>query len=54
MNPFRDREIITPDDEDDIAERMAEACEREMERGDYLRDEMIDRLMEERDRRNAS
>lgn len=47
MNPFRDREIITPDDEDDIADRKAAAYEREIERGDILRDEQRDRAMEE-------
>ena len=54
MNPFRDREIITPDDEDDIADRKAAAYEREIERGDMLRDEQRDRQMEERDEISAA
>lgn len=45
---MKDREIITPDDEEDIADRRAAAYEREIERGDYLRDEQRDRLAEER------
>jgi len=49
MNPFRDREIITPDDEEDIADRKAAAYEREIDRADYLRDERRDREMEERE-----
>ena len=48
MSPIRDREIVTPDDEDDIAEARAEAYEREICRGDYLADELRDRQMEER------
>jgi hypothetical protein len=47
MNPFRDREIITPDDENDIANSKSAAYEREIDRGDYLRDEQKDRQMEE-------
>ena len=50
MKPLRDREIITPDDEDDIAARKAEAYEREINRGDYLRDEMIDRQFEKEEK----
>lgn len=49
MSPFRDREIITPDDEDDIADARAEAREREICRGDYLADELRDRQAEERE-----
>jgi hypothetical protein len=45
---MKDREIITPDDEDDIANRRAAAYEREIDHGDYLRDEQQDRLAEER------
>jgi len=47
MNPFKDRDIVTPDDEDDIADAKAAAYEREIERGDRLHDEMKDRQMEE-------
>ena len=47
MNTLKDRQIITPDDEDDIADHKAAAYEREIDRADYLRDEMKDRQMEE-------
>ena len=45
---MKDREIITPDDEDDDNARRHAAYEREIDRGDYLRDEQQDRLAEER------
>ena len=45
---MKDREIITPYDDDDIANRRAAAYEREIERGDYLRDEQQDRIAGER------
>ena len=45
---MKDREIIAPDDEEDDIDRRHAAYEREIERGDYLRDEQRDRLAEER------
>ena len=47
MNTLKDRQIITPDDEDDIADHKSAAYEREIDRADYLRDELKDRQMEE-------
>lgn len=47
MNTLKDRQIITPDDEDDIADDKSAAYEREIDHADYLRDEMKDRQMEE-------
>ncbi len=43
-----ERERRTPEQDDEDESRRHAAEEREIDRGDWMRDEMIDRMMEEK------
>ena len=47
MRQLRDRQILTDEDRHEHECHRQAAIEREIDRGDYLRDEMKDRQMEE-------